>query len=226
MHPHLDAPMALLAQAQARFASARADYAALRARSRRQAVREEWFDASHHAPAPLALQRLGLVPGVRLAHVPSARARAGTCRYGLDPEGRVCLEEQYTGFPDRAYEEFWDHQPDRIVTARFDYFEPDKDPINVQIVPLEGGPAAPRPAALVRYAQHGIALEAYEYDAPTPSGRLLRVHAAAREHDPASPQHAWMLTVDDVHRDRAGAVRRIERTWSGGVRETIFPPRS
>lgn len=222
MYPRLIELMDLLPEAQSRFDAARTLHAQLRAQSVRQTARDEWFDGAHYAPGPLGLQRLGLTPARRLHRAPGADERANTCRYGLRGDGRICVEQQFTEFPDRAYEEFWDHADDRILTTRYDYYEPDKDLINVQILLLEPFGEDPRPAALVRYAQHGVALEAYEYD-DAPPHRLRRVHAAACEHDPASSLHQWMSTIDDVHYDPAGPLARIDRSWSAGSRETIYP---
>lgn len=222
MHPRLHALMEVLADAQVRFESNPSRYQELRARSQREATREEWYDGPHYAPCPFGLERLGLSPGTRLQRVPRADARANTCRYGVSRDGRVLVEQQFTEFADRAYEEFWTHADERILTARYDYYEPDKALINVQIVVLEIGPAGSRAATLVRYAQHGVALEFFEYEDATPH-RLRRVHAAVREHDPASPQHAWMTTIDDLVYDPEGGLQRIDRTWAGGQRETIYP---
>ena len=222
MHPRLHDLLQRLTDARLRFETAQSRYPELRARSRRQTAHEAWYDGPHYAPCPFGLERLGLAPGTPLEQAPRADARANTCRYGLSREGRVQVEEQFTEFPDRAYEEFWEYSDDRILTTRYDYFEPDKALINVQDIVLEPGSTGPRAATLVRYAQHGVALEYCEYD-DAPPHRLRRVHAMAREHDPASPQHAWMMTIDELAYDARGRLQQIDRTWAGGQHETIYP---
>jgi hypothetical protein len=222
MHPCLIALMDHLAEAQSRFEAAQSNYAALRARTRRETVRDEWYAGAHYAPCPFGLERFGMTPAKRLGEAPKDKRRANTCRYGFTRDGRICVEQQFTEFPDRAYEEFWIHADDRIDTARYDHYEPDKDPINVQTIRLEPGPGGSRAAALIRHAQRGIAIEAYEYDQTAPH-RLQHIHASACEHDPASPQHAWMSTRDDFHYDAAGRLLRIDRTWIGGSTATIYP---
>ncbi|MGH8516732.1 MAG: hypothetical protein ACREUE_04665 [Panacagrimonas sp.] len=222
MHPRLRELMDLLSDAQARFESAQSSYRESRARSQRETTREEWYDGAHYAPCPFGLERLGLTPGTPLQHVPRGDARSHTCRYGLSRDGRVQVEQQFTEFSDRAYEEFWIHEDHRILTARYDYYEPDKALINVQTIFLEPGPAGLRAAALVRWAQHGVALEAYEYDDAIPN-RLRRVHTAAREHFASNPPLAWMTTIDEPVYDAKGGLKQIDRTWEGGSRERIYP---
>nr|WP_293241817.1 hypothetical protein [Panacagrimonas sp.] len=222
MHPRLVALIERLPEARTRFESARARYAEIRTRALRESALSAWFEGPHHAPTPLALQRMGIEPAPPMRREPAPGARAHACRYGLGSDGRIRVEQHFTEFVERAYEEFWEYADEEIRTSRYDHYEPDKDPINVQTVLLARAGEMRRPEALIRYAQHGVALEAYEYDPARPH-LLRRVHAAASEHDPASPQHRWMTTIDDIHHAADGALLRIVRTWDTGSSETIYP---
>jgi hypothetical protein len=203
--------VALVPALRQRFEAAPARYADLAAAIRPNVVTYQWADGARHALQPLHfVLGAGGPAGKPMKSEP--KNKAGKFRYGYGAGEEVLLEEQYTEFAGRFYEEFHEPAPGGRCSTLYDY-TPDKDCINVQQLFVEHGV----PAGFVRYAQMGVLAEAYEYH----GDRLVRVVQDNRMHDPQMPASYSFRRVLDLSY-QADRIWRVEARHHDGRSELLL----
>jgi hypothetical protein len=179
------------ADANAIFAGLQEEYATRRAEAESEVVHWGWYTAPFFDLRPLWFQRHYDLPGSPMRKRPAHLN--GRVEVGVDARSRIAVERLYNEYG--FYETFFRWAHDHVEAAHYDYYVPDRRPINVLLLNYLDS----RPISADLIGERGWVREEYEWQNDELVGvQVFHTERVGRHYSDLRPHS----TIRPVYSDR------------------------